>query len=109
MKKEFRILKKKEFDLLISAGKKIENTYFIIHYLKGQEHPRIGICLSKKIGGSVIRNKIKRQVRSMIDEIKPTVSVDYIIIIKQNYSTDSYHSIAATLSTLFVKIERNIL
>ena len=68
-------LKKRTDFLKVSKnGKKVFTKGFIIQKYKRtlpleQNTPRIGFTITKKIGGAVIRNKIKRRFRAIIKEI----------------------------------------
>ena len=66
MKKEYRIKKNEEFQKIIRQKKSIVHSKFVIYFRKNDEHLRIGISVSKKLGNAVVRNKIKRQIRMMI-------------------------------------------
>ena len=69
MKKEFRVRKNEDFSRIIKKKQSMANRSFIIYYLKNDlDHARIGISVSKKLGKAVIRNKIKRQVRMMLQQ-----------------------------------------
>lgn len=59
-----RILKKDEFQTIMTFGIRKETKNFIL-FLKENEkkHHRLGIIASKKVGGAVIRNKAKRILR----------------------------------------------
>lgn len=56
-----------------------------------EEHARIGISVGKKLGNAVCRNKVKRQIRSMIDEIFDfKEDYDLIIIVRPAYHKQTY-------------------
>jgi ribonuclease P protein component len=90
MRRDFRILKNKEFERLFQIGKKKESDQFSVYYLKNNTKTRIGICLGKKFGNSVKRNLAKRQVRSMLDQLDYQIPIDMIILLKLHYTSYSY-------------------
>ena len=76
-----------EFNEIINKGKKISNKYMVVFFLpKDFEKPNFGIAVGKKIGNAVVRNKLKRQMRNIVDNFKFSYSnsKDYIIIIRKN-------------------------
>ena len=70
MKKINIVNKNLEFNDIINSGKKGVSKYFYI-YIKENNYPynRYGIAISKKIGNAVVRNKFKRQVKDIIDDL----------------------------------------
>lgn len=93
MKKQYRIKKNEEFDVLIKANRKFVSDFFSVYYNKRtQNFARFGISVSKKVANAVIRNKIKRQMRMIIMQ-----SVDFekfpfdcIVIIRKKFLDNDY-------------------
>ena len=86
--KKYEIVKKHDdFDNIIHNGKYIKSKNFII-YNKDSEYnyPRFGLAVGKKIGNAVMRNKMKRYLRIIIDKNKNLFknNKDYIIIVKKS-------------------------
>lgn len=97
MKKIDRVKSKIDFQKVISSKNKKYSNSFVIYLLKREDidHTRFGVAASKKLGNAVIRVKIRRQVRSMIQEIKSTYDLeinDYVIIVKKSYLNNDYHT-----------------
>lgn len=64
LKKAQKILKRPEFLWLSQSGKKLQDSFFIVIYTKGDAGiPRLGITVSKRVGNAVVRNRVKRLVR----------------------------------------------
>lgn len=81
------------FNEIIHKGKFFYNNYFIIYMLESKEFkPHFGIAVSKKYGNAVNRNKIKRQIRMLIDQNKNLFKKynNYIIMIKKDYNTTKF-------------------
>ena len=106
MKKEFRVRKNEDFSRIIKKKQSMANRSFIIYYLKNDlDHARIGISVSKKPGKAVIRNKIKRQVRMMLQQtINFDDNYDYIVIIRNKYLDLDFNSNLNELKYLYKKI-----
>ena len=65
-----RIKASDDFALAIKQGRAQRNQSFVIHYRTNEfNYVRVGISVSAKLGNAVIRNHIKRQIRSMCDEL----------------------------------------
>lgn len=83
--KKINIVKSNEdFNNIIKTGRQVKNKYFIIYYLENEYiNYRIGITVSKKSGNAVVRNKQKRQLKSIIDDNYESLKkYDYIVIVR---------------------------
>jgi ribonuclease P protein component len=109
MKKKFIIKKNQEFENIINLKRNYRNQYFTV-YIKNndKEYNRYGISIPKKVGIAVLRNKIKRQVKDIIDKnnIISIVGKDIIIIIKKDINLIKYNEIKDSLLNLLGKIQK---
>lgn len=84
MKKSFRVKKEKEFQKVFHSGSSKANRQFVVYVLakEDQSHFRVGISVGKKVGNAVMRNSVKRKIRQVLLELKPTIQseIDFIII-----------------------------
>ena len=88
MKKEYRVRKNEEFAQIISEKHSVSNSSFVVYYSgRKEEHARVGISVSKKLGDAVDRNRIKRQVREMVRDLIgfEQCPKDLIIIVRKGY------------------------
>ena len=85
MKKTNIIKSSDEYIEIINNGRNIRSNNFSIYYRKNNDKNRYGISVPKKTGKAVIRNKIKRRVKNIIDNNKNSMqsSYDYVIIIRK--------------------------
>ena len=73
--KEERLRKRREFLGVYERGDKIRSAYFVLYMLEnGLRHHRLGITVSRKIGTSVARNRIKRRLREIFRANKQAIS-----------------------------------
>ena len=88
-----RIKASDDFALAIKKGRAQRNQSFVIHYRPNEyAYTRVGISVSSKLGNAVVRNLIKRQIRSMLDSLIDynSQSFDIVIIAKANFLNRSY-------------------
>ena len=85
MRKYQTVKSKQDFNNIIHHGQFIKNKYYIIYSLPNNKtYQRYGIAVSTKLGHAVIRNKLKRQLRVIIQNNKNLfpITKDYIIMIR---------------------------
>ena len=84
MKKEYRIKKSKEIEEVLKNKKYASNPYFTIYIKENNEnhHFRYAMSVNKKIGKAVVRNRLKRQIRSIISQITIKDNIDLFIIVR---------------------------
>jgi len=70
MKKELRMKKGDEIELVMKKGFSKANRTFIVYKLKNPaiDKYRVAISAPKKLGKAVVRNKVKRQVRAVLQQ-----------------------------------------
>ena len=57
------------FNDVINKGEKINTKYFVVCKMKYDiKNYLFGVAVGKKVGNAVTRNKIKRQIRNIIDK-----------------------------------------
>ena len=107
MKKNRRIKKSEEFQSMIKKQKHLASNLFVIYYKdKEEEKNRIGISVSKKMGNAVVRNKLKRQVRMMVQEVGCLdLNVDILILVRKAYLVNTYENNKKGLETLIKKVK----
>ena len=108
MKKLNIIKKQEEINNIIKTGNLSKNKFFYI-YNKERESKyfRFCICVSKKLGNAVVRNKNKRQIKDIIDKSNLVFksNMDYVIILRKEISNVSYDDKKKYLLELLCKLE----
>jgi ribonuclease P protein component len=108
MKKEERIKKNSHFKLIYSRGKSISNEYLVLYSFKNVNNKnknRVGITVSKKVGKSVVRNRVKRLIRESYrlnrDVLKK--GFDFIIVARNKAAKAKFKDIEKSLMHLMKK------
>ena len=98
-----RIKASDDFALTIKKGKAQRDQSYVIHYRTNElNYARVGISVSSKLGNAVARNHIKRQVRSMCDELIDynNQTLDIVIVVKQGFLSRSFDDNKMSLKKL---------
>ncbi len=109
MKKVNVVKSNEEFNEVMKKGKIFKNNYFVVYTIKNNlDKYRFGISVGKKICNAVNRNKLKRQVRNILDNHKNLYSKgrDYIIIVRKSSLNEEYIVLEENLRKLLEKIEK---
>lgn len=85
MRKSYRVKSEKNFQHVFEAGESVANRAFVIYKIEKTEnkHFRVGISVGKKVGHTaVIRNRLKRYIRAVINEYKTEIDphIDFLVI-----------------------------
>jgi len=82
------------FKYMLRKSKYISNNNVTVYYLKDKNNTEenfLGICVSKKHGNSVVRNRLKRWAREAYKELENNIKNGYKIIVlyKKNIDVQS--------------------
>ena len=115
---KFKSLNQSKEFLKILKKKKLNTKYFTIYFDKDSinlkkdfnKYLNISFVMKKNIGNAVVRNKIKRKlksaVRKIIDEKQPIdLNYTYVIFGKNNVYKDKFQLIADEVNEAFKRIK----
>ena len=113
MKSKILALSKKEEFKSILKNKKISNKYATIFFgvlnNKDKEKLNISFVTKRKIGNAVIRNKIKRRLRNIMNDATKKKSINlkysYLVIAKPTMLNNEFKLIKETLFQDFKKVK----
>ena len=93
MKKNFRVKREKDSKEIFQYGTSFANRKFVVYQLENQQnHFRVGLSVSKKLGNAVTRNQIKRRIRHILQSAKGSLveHVDFVVIARKGVETLEY-------------------
>ena len=116
---KFKSLNKSSEFLKIFKKKKLNTKYFTIYFARSSssfkndinKYLNISFVIKKNIGNAVIRNKIKRKLKSAVQKIsKENKLIDldhtYVIVGKNNVYKDKFALILGEVNNAFKKIKQ---
>ena len=114
---KFKSLNKNAQFLDILKKKKINTKYFSVFFRKKIIHKKSNQCLNisfvlnKKVGNSVVRNKIKRKLKAAVQKIireKQPIDLNYTYVIfgRNNVYKDKFQLIFNEVNDVFKQIKK---
>ena len=105
MKKINTVKKNRDFSRIIKNNRPIKSNLFVIYLEKNtNDIYKFGISASKKVGNAVTRNRVKRQIKSILDKNTYKNNFNCIIIIKKDIIDKSFDEMSKDLNILINKL-----
>jgi ribonuclease P protein component len=108
MKKAFRLRKNLEFKYVYNKGKSYANSFLVLYIIQNNsDFNKIGVSVSKKVGNSVIRNKVKRRIKECYRLNSYMIAKGYNIVFISRVKTSeaTYKEIEKAMISLFKKAQ----
>src|SRR5688500_11624329 len=86
MKRRHRLSRSRDFDAVYRHGRSSATRFLVLYDFPRAEAdgegPRLGLAVSRQLGGAVERNRLKRRLRSAFEEVFEAVPSghDYVLI-----------------------------
>jgi len=108
MKKINRLLKNKDFKNVLDNKNSVANKEYVVYKINNNlNYIRIGISVSSKLGNSVVRHKIKRQVNEILkDLINININEDIVIIVRKKFIDNKFIDNKESLKSLLKKLSK---
>jgi len=112
---KFKSLNQSAEFLRILKRNKINNKYFVIYFEKNHrnnsQYLNVSFVMKKKIGNAVIRNKVKRKLRSAVQKVTKVkglinLNYTYVILGKNTVYKDKFALIFNEMIEIFRKIKK---
>ena len=96
---DFRLRRRADFLRVSDHGKGRANNLVVLRYAPNSlPHTRAGFAVSKRVGGAVRRNAVKRRLREAVRKLAPRQSpVDLVLIARPEIAEANYHRIEAAV------------
>ena len=91
-----RLRKNKDFQSVFQSGKSCANKYFVMYVSKNNLGiNRFGVSVSKKIGNSVVRHRMKRLLKECfrLQEDMFNSSLDIVVIVRKGADSLDYEEV----------------
>ena len=108
LKREYRLRKKYMFNYCYKVGKVVHGKSSLFYYTPSKNaNVKIGISVSKKVGGAVQRNRARRVIREAITPFLSSINKNFniIIVARENILSFSFKEISYDFSKMLKKAE----
>lgn len=88
MKRRHRLSRSRDFDAVYRHGRSTSTRFLVLYDFPREEAdgdgPRLGLAVSRQLGGAVERNRLKRRLRAAFEEVADDLPADhdYVLIAK---------------------------
>ena len=84
--KRSRLSRSSDFQRIYRQGSSTASRFLVLYWFKrpaepGDEGPRLGLSVSKKLGGAVVRNRIKRLLREAFQANAGQLAEEYDLVV----------------------------
>ena len=109
--KENRLLKNREFQTIYSDSSKwISASFVVLGRIVDSSIPRLGVVVSRKVGGAVTRNRIKRICREVFRYNKDQYpNLNVVVIARKGVATISNEVISSDVRLCLSRIYKKLL
>jgi ribonuclease P protein component len=95
------IRRRADFEQAYSTGSRVSGRFMTVFARRTSEpNARLGIAATRKIGGSVVRNRAKRLVRELFRHHKPEHPLDVVVVPRREFLDAPYPSLEREFSAL---------
>lgn len=105
MHRKLRLRKREDFNVVYRYGRSFANSQFVVYWRKRAPDKasgtfRMGVSASSKLGGAVVRNRLRRMVKEIVrlNADKVIADIDLILIVRK-----------PALSLPYKEMERSVL
>ena len=94
MMKAERLAGRREFEAVFTGGRTWANDLVALRVLpNGSESNRYGFAAGKRLGGAVVRNRVKRRLREVVRLTPIRSGWDMVFIARQTAAETDYHAL----------------
>lgn len=101
MRREDRLRSSSDFDRVLGQGQRLTYPEFVLYHAARDAlgRPRVGLVVSRRIGGAVVRNRTKRLLREASRGLIPRLAAcDVVIVARPAITTVGVRELSDALS-----------
>ena len=104
MQKVYRLTNSASFNYIYRHGERTATSLFQLSYVKAH-NVKLGVSVSKKVGNSVIRSRVKRLVKENFRSLIPYLpdGYNYVVSAKEAMKDADYYAVRKALISALVR------
>jgi ribonuclease P protein component len=85
-RRQHRLSRSRDFDTVYRKGRSVSTRFLVLYSFPRDDDPegapRLGLAVSRQLGGAVQRNRLKRRLRSSFEDLSTRLPAghDYVLI-----------------------------
>lgn len=103
MQRQFRLRRTADFGRVRAEGRSFHHGWFVLRFSKNKlEHNRYGIIVSRRVGGAVERNRVRRLLREAFRHLQSRMrsGYDFTLTARPVIVGQSFHRICAAIESI---------
>ncbi len=103
MQRQYRLKRRAAFAYVYRKGERTSAHNLVLLSAHSREGLKIGLSVSKKVGGAVVRNRVKRLLREAIGPLTESVDAGYmyVLIAKPSLAQRDYKEVCDEVRAVF--------
>jgi ribonuclease P protein component len=101
MHRKLRLRKREDFNVVYRYGRSFANSQFVVYWRRRSQRGsfRMGVSASSKLGGAVVRNRLRRMIKEIIrlNAVKLLEDTDLILIVRKPALTLPYKEMEGSI------------
>ena len=108
LRRDERLARRTDFLAIQTRGRKLWSPHYLVFFrMRSQVPARLGVTVSRKVGGAVVRNQVKRWIRETWRQrldVKP--SADVVVVARPGAQALGFRATSEQLVGLIDRIPR---
>ena len=104
LSRDQRLRRREDFESVRRRGRRVSNRLFVVTAAQSQlPVTRWGLSVSKRVGGSVTRNRVKRLIRENVRTFASVPGNDVVVIARAGVADANYLEVRQALKELLLR------
>jgi ribonuclease P protein component len=104
MVKTERLTGTRDFEAVFTNGKSCANNIVVLRALPNSlGSSRCGFAVGKRLGGAVVRNRVRRRLREAVRHVPIEAGWDMVVIARQAATETDYHTLSKATEELLAR------